>query len=240
MMTRARARYVHEQERINSLLDLYIHNAIELDHAVRQKTKLQRSQQDTVTTPPKELYLGAGATRKIASSRFYDLMAEMSLCRLVDNYLCYVTDLLSLLFRSRPECLRSSETVTLDFVLGHKTTPRLIRAIADRQVNKLAYQGMKDLNDYTTKRLGLPLFIDDPDFVLAIEVVEMRNLIVHARGKVNEIFLSRTKSTQHEFGHQLSFSFASVRQRGNLLDRSVEDLEHRAHSKFGFAMPVPQ
>lgn len=123
-MTRARARYVHEQQRIDNLLDLYIPNAIALDDAVRAKTQLERRRQGAASTPPKELYIGAGATRKMASSRLYGLMAEMTPCRVVDNYLCYVTDLLSLLFRSRPECLKSSETVTLDFVLDHKTTPR--------------------------------------------------------------------------------------------------------------------
>lgn len=237
-MTRERSRFIQEHKRIDSLLEWYIVSAIHLDEAVRKNAKLQRGQKSTESNRPKELYIGAGATRKMASKRFYQLMAEMALCRVVDNYLSYVTDLLGILFRTRPECLKSSETITLEFALAHKTTSRLIRAIADRQVNKLSYRGMKDLNEYTSKQLGLALFGSSAELSQGIQLIEMRNLIVHSRGVVNDTFLSRTGNPHYGIGSQLSFSFSSVQENGNFLARCVEELEQRAHSKFGFAMPI--
>src|SRR5271157_4510607 len=50
------------------------------------------------------------------------LICEMAVCRVVDNYLTYVSDLLGLIFSARPETLKSSEEVTLEFVLTHRTT----------------------------------------------------------------------------------------------------------------------
>jgi hypothetical protein len=162
----------------------------------------------------------------------------MALCRVVDNYLCYLTDLLALLFRSRPECLKSSEEISLEFVLAHRTRPRLIRAIADRQVNRLSYRGMRDLNDYASRRLRLPLFSGDAQLSQAIELVETRNLIVHARGIVNETFLSRVGSTQREIGSRVSFSLHSVGLHADFMAKCVQDLEHRAYEKFHFSMPI--
>lgn len=239
-MTHARARYLKEQNRIAVLLRWYIESAIDLDDAVRNLTKLKRqvANNEDSGMRPKELYLGAGAVRKIASAHQYQLMSEMTLCRVVDNYLCYITDLLGLLFKSRPDCLKSSEEVTLEFVLTHKTRSRLIHAIVDRQVDKLSRRGMRDLNDYTTRRLGLPLFSGDSQLSRAVELVETRNLIVHARGIVDEVFLSRIGNPQRELGSRLSFSFSSVIDHAGFMAECVSELEQRAHDKFDFSMPI--
>jgi hypothetical protein len=238
-MSHARGRFLREQYRINALLDWYILSALDLDEAVREKTKLAlRLESGTGNLRPKELRLGAGAIRTMASKRFYGLMAEMALCRVVDNYLCYISELLAMLFRSHPECLKSSEQITLEFVLSHRTRSRLIRAIADRQVNRLSYQGMRDLNEYTSRKLGLPLLVDDSQLSQAIELIEMRNLIVHARGMVNEVFLSRTGGAGRELGSRLSFSFERVRKHADFMTKCVAGLEERAHEKFDFPLAI--
>jgi len=81
------------------------------------------------------------------------LMYEMALCRAVDGYLTYLTELLAIIFKTRPEILRSSDQVTLDFVLGHPTLPRLVSALVERKVNQLSYQGTRDLARFLEKRL---------------------------------------------------------------------------------------
>jgi hypothetical protein len=237
-MTRARAKYLQAQKRIDDLLQWFIRSAIQLDDAVREKAKLKLAAQAKANSKPKELFIGAGATRRMASKAYYGLMAEMALCRVVDNYLCYIVDLLTVLFRSRPECLKSSEQITLEFVLTHKTQTQLIRAIADRQVNRLSYQGMRDLNEFTSKRLGLMLFNDEAQLSKAIELIEMRNVIVHARGSVNKTFLDRVRNAANELGQHLSYSFADVIDYSQFLSASVKDVENRAHEKFGFGLPI--
>ncbi len=68
------------------------------------------------------------------------LICEMAVCRVVDNYLIYVSDLLALIFSARPETLKSSEVVTLEFVLTNRTTPQLINAIVRRKVDRLLFK----------------------------------------------------------------------------------------------------
>jgi hypothetical protein len=49
------------------------------------------------------------------------LIAEMLLCRQVDNFLTYLAELMSLVFHHRPEMLRSDEKVSAKDVLNHQT-----------------------------------------------------------------------------------------------------------------------
>jgi hypothetical protein len=73
------------------------------------------------------------------------MFLEMMLSRATENFLTYVTELLTLVFRTRPETLRTSETVRLDAILKHVNMEDLIHELAERRVNQLSYQGMRDL-----------------------------------------------------------------------------------------------
>jgi hypothetical protein len=183
----------------------------------------------------RELVVGAGASRKLWV--YYCLITEMSLCRAVDNYLTYLTDLLSLVFRTRPESLRSGEEVSLDFVLAHNTRAGLIKALVDRKVNQLSFQGMRSLSEYLFKKLGFALFQNQEDLDRAILLVEMRNLIVHGRGIVNETFTRRVTSSSFSRGKKFTFSISVVQGHIGFLTCSVADIEFRAHKKFGVRLP---
>ncbi|HET6145570.1 MAG TPA: hypothetical protein VFE02_18855 [Candidatus Acidoferrales bacterium] len=162
----------------------------------------------------------------------------MAVCRVVDNYLIYVSDLLALIFTARPETLKSSEVVTLEIVLSNQTTPQLINAIVRRRVDKLSYQGMKELLDFCSKQLKFPLFKDQNDAIEAIHLVEIRNIIVHNRGLVNDTFLRRVKESGLSKGHQIKLVWQEVLNYANFLSRSVANLEYDAGEKFGISQPI--
>ena len=166
------------------------------------------------------------------------LICEMALCRVVDNYLIYVSDLLALIFSARPETLKSSEVVTLEFVLANRTTPQLINAIVRRKVDQLSYQGMKELLDFCSTRLKFPLFKEQDDLIKAILLVETRNIIVHNRGLVNDTFLRRVKDSGLTKGHQIKLVWQEVLNYANFLSSSVANLEYEAREKFEIPQPI--
>jgi hypothetical protein len=222
-------------------LDWIIVSAIDLDDAIRAIAKEERrTGRGDLSHLTRELVVGAGASRKL--SVFYRLMTEMALCRAVDNYIIYLTELLSLVFRAHPESLRSAEEVRLDFVLRHATRAGLIKSLIDRKVNKLSYQGMRDLAQYLSKTLGFELFQEQDSLERAILLVEMRNAIVHNRGIINETFLRRVPPSLVPHGKQLRFSVNDLGRHVEFLAQSVADIEHRAHDKFGVRLPhkIPQ
>jgi hypothetical protein len=222
-------------------LEWIIDSAIDLDDAVRATAKEdRRSGRMDSSHMTRELVVGAGATRTL--SAFYGLMTEMALCRAVDNYIIYLTELLSLVFRAHPESLRSGEEVRLDLVLRHATRASLIKSLIERKVNQLSYQGMRDLAQYLSKRLNFELFQEQDALERAILLVEMRNAIVHNRGIVNETFVRRVAPSLVPHGKQLRFSVNDLRNHVEFLAQSVADIEHRARDKFGISLPhkVPQ
>src|SRR5690349_22958857 len=94
---------------------------------------------------------GLGTRRRF--NRFGQLFWQMIHCKVADNYLTYISELLALVFTTRPEIL-SGKQVSVESVLKARSTEALISALAEREVNELSYQGMKALSKYLEMRLG--------------------------------------------------------------------------------------
>ncbi len=234
-MSAPRSRHVKASAEITQFLKWVVVSAIHLDDAVRDIAKSERLAGRTDESLRRELAVGAGASRKLGM--YYRLMTEMALSRAVDSYLTYLSELLSLIFRASPGSLRSSEEVKLDFVLAHPTRAGLIKAIIDRKVNQLSYQGMRSLSEFLSRRLGFELFQDKHSLERAVLLVEVRNLIVHARGIVNDTFIQRVAKPPVPRGKQMRFTINDVQAHIAFLAGSVSDIEGRAHDKFGIKLP---
>lgn len=143
-----------------------------------------------------------------------------------------MAELLALVFRSRPETLKSSETVRLEFVLRHSKMDDLIESLAERRVERLAYQGMRDLAEDLRKSLGFDLFADDTSLTRAIGIVESRNLIVHNRAIVNKRHVSKVPEAAPELGTRLDLTFDSVSDDLDFLAESAYAIDERAVAKW--------
>lgn len=172
-------------------------------------------------------------------AEFGDLVFEMTLSRSVDNYLSYVSELLGLIFRTRPETLRSGEQVRLDFVLEHSSMDGLIDALVERRVERLSYQGMDALAKDVDEVLGFSLFPSSTELRAAVTAVETRNLIVHNRAVANRRFLARVPDVGVKLGERVRLEPEEVGDTLKLLDRAVTQTERRAAEKWGLPQPAP-
>lgn len=159
------------------------------------------------------------------------LFLQMMLCRAVDNFLTYISQLLSLIFTARPEMLKSGETARLEMILQFKTMEDLIDALVERRVTDLAYQGMRDLAKDLSKRIGFELFERAEDLERAVRIIEVRNLVVHNRGIVNRLFLSRLPGYA-QLGDRLEMEGKEVLNDMEFLAQSVANIDKRAGEKF--------
>jgi hypothetical protein len=166
-------------------------------------------------------------------TRFSPLVNEVILCRAVDIYLRYVTDLLTLIFIAKPETLKSNAEVTFEFVLQHKTIEDLILSLTERKVNELAYKSLADLEKFTTDRFGFPLFDNETQRLLAVRLVETRNLITHSGGIVNKQFKKRLPDSNETIGDKLVESSLEGSLNIAILGQLAEELDKRAIAKFG-------
>jgi hypothetical protein len=162
------------------------------------------------------------------------LVSEMTLTRSTDNFLAYVSELLGLIFVTRPQTLRSSEKVEVEEVLQCSTMDELIRSLAEQKVDRLAYKGMRDLAADLSSRHHFRLFETDSDLSRAAYIIECRNSVVHNRGVVNKTFIRRTGS-KLRVGSPAPLSVNDVIESAQFLTASALDIDVRATSKFSLA-----
>ena len=168
------------------------------------------------------------------------LLHQMVEARGVDNFLTYVTELLTLVHGTRPESLRSQEQIRLDEVLQFKNMDDLISHLVERRVTRLAYGGLVEITDSLSKNLSFELFVNDKDLQAAIRIVESRNIIVHNRGIANQRFHDRVEENVETLDDgRLWLTPDSVIADINFLKSSVDDIDCRARDKFNFPRLVP-
>jgi hypothetical protein len=163
--------------------------------------------------------------------QFRRLIAEVLLSRAVDSYLTYVSELLSLVFKERPETLRSKEQVQIDFILGFDSMEDLREAIAERRVERLAYRGMAELAGWMKETLGFELISDRDRFNVIERLVEQRNLIVHHRGIIDNRYVLKMGSADGATGEILDIK-ESAEHAATTLAGAVGDADRRAASKW--------
>jgi len=199
--------------------------------------KVSREYRDVVETAPEEeeqyeetLKKGAGATERLKENM--KLFNQMFLCRSVDNFLTYISELLTLIFRTRPETLRSRAQVRLDYILKFENMTDLISALVERRVNELSYQGMEQLTDDLRESIGLQLFTDDLLRSKAIRLIEIRNVIVHNRSIINLNFVRKIPDAAADLGKPLTLRGTEVLDDLTDLAIVVFNIDRRSIEKF--------
>jgi hypothetical protein len=163
---------------------------------------------------------------------YADMIAEMLWCRGVDNFLTYVAHLLGLLFRTRPETLKSSRSETLETILEFQSINELVNYLADKRVYDLTFRGMRDLRAALLRELGYDLFPVEERLERAVLIIEDRNLIAHNRNVVNELYLRRTGAKWAKIGAKHTVGLVCTQRCMRFLAHAVLDIDARAVDKF--------
>ncbi len=237
-MTECCSRFFSGHVQLFNFLDFISGLALRMDEGWRKASVALYRTDDEEEKERYKRSLEKEAPTTSALRSYSQLILQMIMGRAVDDYLAYISDLMTLIFRTRPETLRSSETVRVDAILRHNTMEDLVSDLAERRVNQLSYQGMRDLSDYLCNRLGFDLFEQQEDLQRAVVAIEVRNLIVHNRAVVNAHFLSRLPDYPASAGEVLKLEVNSVLDDALFLSQSVADIDTRAAAKFGLPQPV--
>jgi hypothetical protein len=162
---------------------------------------------------------------------FRPLIAEVMLTRAVDSYLTYVTELLTLVFRERPETLRSKATIRVDFALGFDSLEELRAGIAEEKVDDLAYRGMAELAKWVEDALGFALIPERGSRKKIERLVEKRNLIVHHRGVIDNRYIRQCGARDGAVGDSID-ARDDASEAIALLAEAVWDADRRAAEKW--------
>jgi len=163
---------------------------------------------------------------------YRQLLFETTLARAVDNFLTYVAELMSVVFKTRPETLRSGAKVEIAYILSHDSMDDLIENLAERRVEQLAYAGLRELQENLETTLGFQLFTSEEELEQAVMLVEGRNIVVHNRGVVNKTYLSRVPGFDGKLGERLQFNVDPFFDDLAFLAKAGVDIDARAAAKW--------
>ena len=163
---------------------------------------------------------------------------QMTLSRAVENFQVYLSELMRLVLRTHSRSLNSTEfRLSLEDIRRFKTIDDMITQLIDKRVNDLSYKGIPDLQQYIKKDFKFDLFRTKEHLELAEVYVQLRNIMVHNRGIVNEIFLSRMPANiegQYEayLGKPVPLIQPQVVEVAKFFARCVSDVDQRAIEKW--------
>ncbi len=132
-----------------------------------------------------------GASKKLEK---YSMMnARYLVTSLTDSFLTYVSHLIQSTLKKNRNTLKSGETVRIDDLLDFKKNSDLVNFLIDRKINELSYGGLRKIEEYARDRLGIDMLKDNKARDLLVIFLELRNIYVHNRGYVNDVFLNRVR-----------------------------------------------
>jgi hypothetical protein len=173
--------------------------------------------------------------RKLQS--FGGYQSELMIIRLVDNFMCFLSETLQACMSKKPELLRSKEQIKTEDVLRFTNRRDLVDFLVNRKLNELSYGGLRGIEEFLNQRLNIALVNNDDERSRLSIAIELRNIYTHNRGVVNELFLSRMAGHRHDYNFVQAKRFRAdfdeiVGFANNLFDVAIR-LDGQALAKFG-------
>jgi hypothetical protein len=157
-------------------------------------------------------FLNASAAyTKAGLQPFVPLIVDLVLCRAVDNFLAYISDLLTMVY---------------------KTTP------AGRKPDNFP-RGLSKQDAYLKERVKFALFENSAAVEQAARIIETRNLFTHNHGIISTPFLKKVPGFAGKVGEHIQLPVLDVAEDLVFLQKSVQDIDLRATRIFKLPKPFP-
>lgn len=231
--TVAAADYFNAARREFRFFHFIIDTVLSRDYVSFVARKALDGQDDYQSVTPTDLARTAPGpgTKFIRENR--QLLLEMFVARLVDNFQKYLVDLVRTVLRAKPQMLSTKQqTVTLEEILKHSKLDDLVHDVIERRVNGLSYEGFGELQAWCAER-GLDIRVSDADKPQLIELIATRNVIAHNRGCVDERYLKAVPHTSFVAGAVRAMEVDDLFEAMHLLHTVVGSTDEAAAQKFG-------
>lgn len=130
------------------------------------------------------------ASRLAQRTRFIE---EMVLAHMIAFQEAFVSDYLRALFRIKPQILKNEKKLDLTFeeACSFESLEKFREYLANEDIDPLFRKGIEEVVEYFHKRLNLNLE-ESPGWERMREASFRRNIIVHNKGEVNDIYRRNT------------------------------------------------
>ena len=163
------------------------------------------------------------------------LLLELFVTRLMDNFNTYLSDIVGEAFKAKPEILRYKETVRLDQLMKFDTIESFLQDLIDQEVTNISFLGFAPLEEWLQKRMGLKLTPSPQDRDAIIEFIETRNVFVHNHGVIGHKYLNAVRGTKFKLGEYRKIDVDYLHQAHTTLGNIVSWVDVLFSSTFNLA-----
>ena len=174
------------------------------------------------TSPALQARLEQASTRLQSWSA---LTGQLCLCRYVDQYFTYLTDLV-------PALLAAAPAVAARTAPTSSSCLDLARVSPDRRVDELTFHTLEELAEAFHTLFGLTLFRSVEEHASVSRLVALRSLFTHRRGIVATQHLSVLGLPSGMAGRVLTLSPSDIGDGGELLKAAAMALDARAMAQY--------
>ena len=171
-----------------------------------------------------------------------DSLYGMMLCRLVDNFETYISEILTEIYSNYPDRLVHSDIrLTPDNVFSAKNLEELRGRVIERHVQGVLYGNLGKYVDKLAQpnQLGFKLFPNKNAVIFASDFFQVRHLLVHNRGVINHTFLERVKTFKNpQLGQRMKMDPKYLDMAMTFVLYHASKIDKRAVQNFNLETPV--
>lgn len=140
----------------------------------------------------------AMSNKKSLTEFYADLSYKLAFIFSTATFDASFGDILRVLFLYNMKALKSNKTLTTEAILDHSSIETLREHILNKELSEISYKSFKDQIQYVNQKFNLDFknTIVEP----IIEIIETRNIHVHNRGFVNNLYLSKVDNSIYYLG----------------------------------------
>jgi hypothetical protein len=155
---------------------------------------------------------------------------QTSLCRIAEIFEFYLLDLTKIIFNKNPNTLKSQEKISVSEIIEFTDRDSLISYIAERKILDLGHAGFSAILDFLREKIGIPLALTDEEISPLKEFFEVRNITVHNRGLINQLFLKRTGQTNLAIGQKYPLDWNYILKEYHRIKKLAANIDKEAIS----------
>jgi len=150
-----------------------------------------------------------------SENNLYQLVTENLIIDIVSIFEDYLQEVLKFLLQSSPELVLSKDKlINASDLLNVGSVEELIENLTEEKVIKTMYKSLKNIINYIASGFKIKFEVEDEIYKSILYWKEIRNLIIHNRGIVNQHFISTLNKNKID----------SSLQKGEKIKLSVEEV----------------
>lgn len=159
-------------------------------------------------------------------------LLTMFLTRAVDNFQIYLTQIIRAVLIKCPAILSArKQELSLGHILGFDSIASLVMDIVESKINSLSFEGFGTIEEWCKDR-GIPLLVPEGERGRVIEIIALRNLIIHNRAVVDSKYLKAAQKTDQTVGSRRLLTGSEFFAALDLLRRIVLISDSAISGKF--------